>query len=114
MRFTPLFLLLSLALVAPAASAAPNGKMLYTTTCAACHGANGKGAFPGVPDLGSRMAKTDAQLSNSILQGVKPKGSTMAMPAKGGNPQLTAADAAALVSYIRTMSKPDIAPKHPK
>jgi mono/diheme cytochrome c family protein len=97
----------------PATSAAADGKALYTGTCVACHGANGKGAFPGVADLGSRMAKTDAQLTNSILNGLQSKGSPMAMPVKGGNPKLTPADAAALVTYIRTMFKPTAERKHP-
>jgi mono/diheme cytochrome c family protein len=104
----------ALTLAAPGTSAAADGKALYTGTCVACHGANGKGAFPGVADLGPRMAKTDAQLSNSILNGLQSKGSPMAMPVKGGNPKLTPADAAVLVTYIRTMFKPAAASKHPK
>jgi len=112
-RFLLPFVLSALTLAAPGTSAAADGKALYTGTCVSCHGANGKGAFPGVADLGPRMAKTDAQLSNSILNGLQTKGSPMAMPAKGGNPKLTAADAAALVAYIRTLFKPTAEHKHP-
>ena len=101
-RFLLPFVLSALTLAAPGTSAAADGKALYSTTCVSCHGANGKGAFPGVADLGPRMAKTDAELSNSILNGFQTKGSPMAMPAKGGNPALTAADADALVVYLRT------------
>lgn len=104
-RFLPL-LLLTLALAAPGTGKAADGKALYTSTCVACHAANGKGAFPGVPDLGPRMAKSDAELIKSTLKGFKSKGSSMAMPAKGGNPTLTDADAAALVVYLRTLVKP--------
>jgi len=101
-RFLLPLVLSALTLAAPGTSAAADGKALYSTTCVACHGANGKGAFPGVPDLGPRMTMTDADLTNSILNGMQSKGSPIAMPAKGGNPALTPADAAALVVYLRT------------
>lgn len=95
-----------LTLAVPGISTAADGnakaKALYSNTCIACHGANGKGAIPGVPDLGPRMTMTDDDLTNSILNGLQSKGSLMAMPAKGGNPAITAADAAALVVYLRT------------
>jgi mono/diheme cytochrome c family protein len=100
----------ALTLAAPGTSAAADGKALYSTTCVACHGANGKGAFPGVPDLGPRMTMTDADLTNSILNGLQTKGSPMAMPPKGGNPALTPADAAALVVYLRTQLFGNAAP----
>lgn len=98
----------ALLLVSSAASAAgPNGSALFRQTCVACHGADGKGAIPGVPDLtrkdGPLAVKSDAQLIESILKGFQSKGSPMAMPPKGGNPQLTPEDAAALVTYLRTL-----------
>lgn len=85
---------------------AADGKALYEATCIACHGAKAQGAIPGVPDLakGGRMAKPDAELAANILNGFQSKGSPMAMPAKGGNPNLTAADANALVLYLRTLT----------
>ena len=85
---------------------AAEGKALYETTCIACHGAKGQGALPGVPDLakGGRLSKPDAELIANILEGFQTKGSPMAMPPKGGNPNLTAEDAKALVIYLRTLA----------
>ncbi len=85
---------------------AADGKALYATTCIACHGAKAQGAIPGVPDLAKNgsLAKSDAELTASILNGFKSKGSTLAMPPKGGNPNLTAEDAKALVVYLRALA----------
>ena len=82
---------------------AVDGKALYQATCVACHGPKGKGAIPGVPDLskGGILAKPDAELTANILNGFQTKGSPMAMPPKGGNPSLTAADVKALLVYMR-------------
>lgn len=88
-----------------AVQAAPDGAALYKQSCVACHGNDGKGAIPGVPDLATRMSKGDADLQASILNGFQTKGSPMAMPAKGGNPKLTAEEAAALVAYLRSLAQ---------
>lgn len=80
------------------------GKAIYVQTCIACHGANGKGAIPGVADFTSddgALAKTDEALIKSITEGVQSPGSPMAMPPKGGNPTLTEADIKAVLVYLR-------------
>lgn len=56
-------------------------------------------------DQGGRLAKPDSVLVANILGGFQSKGSPMAMPAKGGNPNLTAEDAQALVLYMRTLNE---------
>lgn len=101
-------LIATLFLLGTAQSAmAADGKALYATTCIACHGPKAQGAIPGVPDLakGGRLAKPDAELVANILDGFQSKGAPMAMPPKGGNPNLTAADAKAIVIYMRTLTR---------
>ena len=80
------------------------GKKLYSQTCVACHSGNGKGALPGVSDLTSTdgpLAKSDAELVKSIIEGRATPGAALSMPAKGGNPSLTDNDVRALIAYLR-------------
>jgi cytochrome c5 len=85
---------------------ANDGKALYETTCIACHGAKAEGAIPGVPNLGTsgRLAQSDAVLVGHIINGFQTPGSPMAMPPKGGNANLTDADAKAIVEHLRTVT----------
>jgi cytochrome c5 len=79
------FLVVTLVLLGSAQSLfAADGKALYETTCVACHGAMAQGAIPGVPDLSKNgsLAKSDAELTASILNGFKSKESPLAMPPK--------------------------------
>ena len=80
------------------------GKALYAQTCVVCHGPDGQGAIPGVVNLTSRdgpLSKTDEVLIDSIANGFESEGSMMAMPANGGNPELTDDDVKALVAFLR-------------
>lgn len=87
-----------------AAVAVTAGQATYSQTCIVCHGANGKGAIPGVADLTAAdgpLSKSDDELIKSIIEGFQSPGSMLAMPAKGGNPTLTEADAKAVLAYLR-------------
>lgn len=80
------------------------GKAVYSQTCIACHGANGKGMIPGVRDLtdpDGALTKSDEELIGNITTGFQTPGSPMAMPAKGGNPTLTEDDIKAVLKYLR-------------
>lgn len=85
-------------------AAEEHGKTLYTQYCLACHGADGAGTMPGVPDLTDKagvLAKPNALLLRSLLDGVQRPGAPVAMPPKGGNPALTEEDMQAVLAYIR-------------
>lgn len=96
-------------------ASAAEGKALYQATCIACHGPKAKGAIPGVPDLskGGRLSQPDAVLTAHIMDGFQSKGSPMAMPAKGGNPNLTAGDVKALLIYMRALTGASATPVRP-
>ncbi len=90
--------------VAAKISKGQTGKETYEKTCVACHSGDGKGAFPGTPDFTSSdgaLAKSDDILIDHITNGFQSEGSPMAMPPKGGNPNLSAPDIAAVLDYIR-------------
>jgi len=81
-----------------------SGKAVYDQTCVACHGPDGAGVLPGVPDFTSTngpLAKPDDILIQHITEGFQTPGSPMAMPAKGGNPNLNAADVRSVLGYLR-------------
>lgn len=93
-------------LLAHGAQADPlaRGREVYEGTCIACHGADGSGALPGVPDLtanDSSLANPDEVLVERMMNGFQSPGSPMAMPAKGGNPSLTEEDIRAVLGYLR-------------
>ncbi len=85
-------------------SAISAGQAIYSQTCVACHGANGKGAFPGVVNLtdgDGALSKPNEELLKSITEGFQSPGSALAMPANGGNPTLTEEDVKAVIAYLR-------------
>ena len=93
--------------VAPDALA-PDGKKIFSTTCAACHQASGEGVEGTYPPLaGSEwVADNEARIVRIILQGltgpVEVAGQTFAgaMPAWGG--VLKDAEIAAVATYVRS------------
>lgn len=80
------------------------GEKIYTQTCIACHGADGKGTLPGAPDFTATngpLSKSDDVLLTNIINGFQSPGSVMAMPAKGGNAALSNADINNVLQYLR-------------
>jgi len=84
------------------------GREVYGGTCIACHGENGKGEIPGVPDFTSSkgpLSKEDAILMDHMINGFQGPASDMEMPALGGNEDLTEQDIKNVLAYLRATFK---------
>ncbi len=95
---------LGVALASSAGAAVTTGESTYQSSCVACHGADGVGVLPGVPDLTATeglLAGDDEVLIKRIAEGFQSPGSPMAMPPRGGNPSLSDEDLKAVVDYMR-------------
>ena len=93
------------ALFVPPASAAniAAGRQGYQNTCAMCHGADGKGTLPGMPNFhqtGGVLSLSDSVLFDRIEHGYKSSASPIAMPPKGGNASLTKQDIKNVLAYL--------------
>ena len=80
------------------------GEEIFMRSCIACHGTDGAGAMPGIPDLSGRdgpLGKSDAALVKSILEGIASDRAPTPMPPKGGDDALTEADARMVLDYMR-------------
>lgn len=89
----------AIAITVVSACDASIGKQVYDKNCAACHGKDGKGIMPKMPDFskGERMDKSDKHLISSISSGVK----GTAMPAWKG--KLNDADMSNVLCYVKTI-----------
>jgi len=76
-----------------------SGKAIYQKTCVACHGSNGKGISPSIPDFtknGGVLSQPSHTLFNHIKEGIG------AMPAKGGNLALTDQELQAALDFVES------------
>jgi cytochrome c5 len=73
-----------------------SGEAIYTSTCAACHGAGVAGApkFGDAGAWGARIAQGYDTLVKHAIEGIR------AMPAKGGNPDLDDVEVARAVVFM--------------
>ena len=81
-----------------------SGKEVYNGTCVACHGVDGSGVMPGVPDFTSNdgpLNKADDTLVRHVVEGYRSPGSSMAMPPNGGDPGLTVRDVRSVIVYMK-------------
>lgn len=79
------------------------GSKIFHETCVACHGEDGHGAIPGAPDFtkkGGVLSKPMDTMADHIKNGFQKPGNPMAMPPKGGNPNLTDQDIRNVHAYL--------------
>jgi cytochrome c5 len=75
----------------------------YHQTCIACHGENGRGTIPGAPDFTRKdgvLSKSHPGLLQRIKNGFISPGASLAMPPKGGNPDLSDKDINDVLAYM--------------
>ncbi len=89
------------AIAAPATGAKPDGKKIYDTTCAVCHGAGVAGA-PKFGDKAAWAPRLATGIDTLVKTALAGKG---AMPAKGGNTSLSDADVKAAVDYMAAAAR---------
>lgn len=96
--------------VAASAGDVAQGKELYTATCSACHGPEGKGIQGLGKDLTTSefiATQTDEQLLEFIKVGRRPDDPAnttgVDMPPKGGNPALTDEQIQDIIAYMRSI-----------
>jgi mono/diheme cytochrome c family protein len=81
------------------------GKQVYQQNCAACHGADGKGALPGTSDFATsdRLFDQGWEVVFRHVSGEHPSPDSppMPMPPRGGKADLTDQDLWNVLAYIR-------------
>ena len=94
----------------PTGPTAASGAEIYDAACLACHGERGAG----VENLGNPLApsdfvtsRTDQELLDFIITGRgtdDPENTSgVAMPPRGGRPNISDADLLAVIAYLRTL-----------
>ncbi len=85
---------------------AESGKDIYMQNCALCHGDDGRGSMPGVPDLVENQTwskKSNNKLLKLIKKGIETPGASMMMPPKGGNDKLSDKQLLKSIEYMRVL-----------
>lgn len=98
-----IFLLITSSMTAASANSM-TGEQVYMGACMVCHGDDGSGGMPGVPDLAGNKALfngDDTSLITRIKEGIATPGAPVSMPPNGGNPDLTEKQMENTLEYLR-------------
>ncbi|MCW8955974.1 MAG: cytochrome c [Gammaproteobacteria bacterium] len=82
-----------------------SGEQIYMQTCIVCHGDDGSGNMPGVPDLADNkqlLTEKDSVIVERIKAGIQSPGN-LSMPARGGNPDLTDEQLLSVLVYVKQL-----------
>jgi len=84
-----------------------SAEQIYIQSCIICHGDDGSGNMPGVPDLADNkklLIEENVVILKRIKSGIQTSGN-LSMPAKGGNPDLTDKELLSVLVYIKKLLK---------
>ena len=84
------------------------GEQVYLQNCLLCHGDDGSGAMPGVPDLMTSrhwMKMDEKVMLERMKKGIQTQGAAMPMPPRGGNPNLSDHEINLSFQYMKKMMK---------
>jgi len=86
---------------------ATDAEQIYYNTCIVCHGDDGTGNMPGVPDLstsGSLFTDSEQAIVARMKSGIQKPGG-IAMPPRGGSPTLTDRQLLEVLRYLKQIVK---------
>lgn len=78
-------------------------EQIYLQNCTVCHGDDGSGNMPGVPDLADSktlMTEKKSIILEKMKSGIQSPGN-LSMPPRGGNPKLTDEQLLSVLNYMR-------------
>lgn len=84
-----------------------SAEQIYIQSCIVCHGDDGSGNMPGVPDLADNkklLIEENSVILKRIKSGIQTSGN-LSMPAKGGNPDLTDKELLSVLVYTKKLIK---------
>lgn len=80
------------------------GEEIYFRVCATCHGEDGDGAMPGIPDLSGNsgpLSKPIETLVENVVKGIEHPDAPVSMPPFGGDDTLSRENLFEVLKYMQ-------------